>query len=454
MKPEVKDSKAPGVDSYGTEKNSDHAFHLPNGCVKRAFYSGRTAAGVGGKALMHYAKRPFMSAAAHHRARDEMIRDGAKTLFQGLSLLKGTALKLAQLLSLELDLLPEAACRELARAYHQVPPINRALVRKAVRDGLNKPPEEAFQQFDLNAFAAASIGQVHAAADHADTALAVKIQYPGIAETIESDLGLLRQALRPVIQTDQLLPLLRELSERLHEEVDYHREADHLFRFARSLKIKGVRIPEVKPALCSRTVLSATRLPGVPLNHWLESHPDQAAVDHVAQMLQRIFITGFYDLHVIHADPNPGNFIIADDLTVGLVDFGCMKTFSPAFAAQYRRLVRAAAHQQKQNHFREMIAMGMLGKAPDKKIIKAVQNFADAFGHWLGRLFEKEKFDFGRHPDFIAEGKSLMVQGHQLWRHMTINPDFIFLNRTRYGLLRLFERMGARVCFRNVYEWK
>ncbi len=432
----------------------DHPPNLPDGRVKRAIVGGSTAAKVSGKALMHYAKRPFMSAAARQTSRDEMLRDSARTLFQGLSLLKGTALKLAQLLSLEMDLLPESACRELAKAYHQVPPINKALVRKTIRDGLGKPPEEAFRQFDLDAFAAASIGQVHAAVDDDNTLLAVKIQYPGIAETIESDLGLLRQALRPVIENDQLLPLLSEMSARLHEEVDYHREADNLSWFARHLKIDGIDIPEIKPALCSQKVLSTTQMPGVPLDQWLESRPDQDAVDHVAQKLQQIFITGLYDLHVIHADPNPGNFIIADDLTIGLVDFGCVKTLHPTFVTQYRRLAHSAAHRQDQDHFQVMKTMGMIKGEPDTEISEQVQYFGDAFSHWFCRLFEQEKFDFGRQPDFIAQGKSVMGQCHQLRRHIAINPDFIFLDRTRYGLLRLFERMGARVRFRNKYEWE
>jgi hypothetical protein len=87
-----------GDDSRARAEDTDHSFSLPNGRVKRAFYGSSTAVKVGGKALMYYAKRPFMSAAGRHTAQDEMIRDGAQTLFQGMSLLKGTALKLAQLL--------------------------------------------------------------------------------------------------------------------------------------------------------------------------------------------------------------------------------------------------------------------------------------------------------------------------------------------------------------------
>ena len=109
--------------------------------------------------LSYYAKRPFLSPDARHLARQEMTRDSAETLFRGLSLLRGTALKMVQQLSLETDLLPESACRELAKSYHQVPPINRALVRKVVGQALGRPPEKAFRRFDLKAFAAASLGR-------------------------------------------------------------------------------------------------------------------------------------------------------------------------------------------------------------------------------------------------------------------------------------------------------
>ena len=134
---------------------------LPTGKIGRALTSGQTAAKIGGRMLSYYTKRPFLSAAARDQAMQEATRQSAKTLFKGLSLLRGTALKMAQQLSLETDLLPESACRELAKAYHRVPPINRALVRKVVGQALGRPPEEVFKRFDLNAFAAASLGQVH-----------------------------------------------------------------------------------------------------------------------------------------------------------------------------------------------------------------------------------------------------------------------------------------------------
>ncbi len=291
---------------------------LRTGSFGRMVAGGGTVAKAGSKMLTYYAKRPFLSEAAQARAREDAARASGKTLFAGLSMLRGTALKMGQQLSLETDILPEAICQELAKVYHQVPPINRAIVRSVVRNGLGRSPEEIFDKFDLNAFAAASLGQVHQAVAGDGKPLAVKVQYPGIAKTIENDVRLIRQALRPMIQKDQLLPALTEVVSRLREEVDYLNESKNLDYFSRHLKVEGVHIPEVCPELTSSTVLTTTLMPGKTLDIWLAGTPGQTEKETVAKRLNEILIKGLYELHVIHADPNPGNFIIDDDLNVGL----------------------------------------------------------------------------------------------------------------------------------------
>jgi predicted unusual protein kinase regulating ubiquinone biosynthesis (AarF/ABC1/UbiB family) len=426
---------------------------LPIGKIGRALSSGYTAAKIGGKMLTYYTKRPFLSSDDRRQARQEVTRESAETLFRGLSLLRGTALKMAQQLSLETDLLPESACRELAKSYHQVPPINRALVRKVVGQALGRPPEEVFRRFELKAFAAASLGQVHYAEGPDREPLAVKIQYPGIAQTIASDVGLLKQLLRPLVQRDQLIPTLNEVAERLGEEVDYLKEAEHVDYFAAHLKVGGLRTPMVRTHLSAPTVLSTSLLPGRPLDVWLQDNPGQEARDRIAQTLNDLFLTGLYELNVIHADPNPGNFIIGEDLIVGLVDFGCVKRLEPDFVEQCRQLARAAAHNHNGAHFRQMITVGLVPQDLAKPEMDAIQTVSDDMGNWFGRLYADETFDFGAHPDFVADGKAILRRYHHLRRHFKMNPEFIFMDRTRYGLLRLYEIMGARVKFRNPYEW-
>lgn len=426
---------------------------IPTGKIGRALSGGRTAARMGRHAIGYYAKRPFLSAQERSDAREKATREGARALFQGLGLLKGTALKMAQMLSLELDILPDAVRRELSKSYHQVPPINQALARKVVQDGLGQPPEALFERFDAKAFAAASLGQVHQAALGDGQDLAVKIQYPGIAGTIKSDVDLLRRLLGAVFEDHQLIPTLNEVAARLREEVDYLQEADNLAFFARHLAMDGVRIPRVLPDLTARTVLTTTMMPGKPLDLWLQEGPSQDARDTVAQTLNDMVVRGLYELNAIHADPNPGNYIIADDLTIGLVDFGCIKRLDPVFIEQYRQLSRAAAHHDLTAHKAAIIQLGMIPADADRSVREMVDQVADVAGSWFQRLFAEDCFDFAANPGFIGQGQAVMGQYHHLFRHLHINPEFIFLDRTRYGLLRIFEMLGARVRFRNPYEW-
>jgi predicted unusual protein kinase regulating ubiquinone biosynthesis (AarF/ABC1/UbiB family) len=237
------------------------------------------------------------------------------------------------------------------------------------------------------------------------------------------------------------------------EEVDYRQEADNLAFFARHLTMDGVSIPRVATDLSARTVLTTSMMPGKPLDLWLRDKPSQAARDQVAQTLNDLMVNGLYELQVMHADPNPGNFIIADDLTVGLVDFGCVKRVAVDFVEQYRSLARAVAHGDKAAHQEMIIQIGLVPEDADDAVLQMVAEIADVAGAWFSRMFADECFDFAANPGFIGQGQAVMRQYHHLYRHLQVNPEFIFLDRTRYGLLRIFEMLGARVRFRNVYEW-
>jgi len=249
------------------------------------------------------------------------------------------------------------------------------------------------------------------------------------------------------------MPTLNEVAQRLREEVDYRQEAVHLRYFAERLNIDGVRIPEVCDPLSAATVLSASLMPGKPLDLWLQDYPDQDARNEIARKLDELFLKGLYELNVIHADPNPGNFIIADDLTIGLVDFGCTKRLDPEFVEHYRKLAFAAAHHEEGAHYAQMIALGFVPPDLDPKVEHEIRHISDEVGRWFGRLFKDDVFDFSKETTFITEGKQVMRRFHYLRQHLRINPEMIFLDRTRYGLLRIFEMLGARVRFRNPYEW-
>ncbi len=426
---------------------------LPTGTLQRALAGTKTAAKVGSKVLGYYAKRPFLSPENRLQAKEKAATEGAGALFQGLGLLKGTALKMAQQLSLEADLLPEAACRELAKAYHQAPPINRALARRVVQYSLGSAPEQVFASFDPVPFAAASLGQVHRARTTDGREVAVKLQYPGIAQTITGDIAMFRRLLAPLIPDLQLLPTLAEIAARLHEEVDYLREAENQAYFVDNLAVPGVTVAAVHHDLSTATVLTTAWLPGKPLDLWLADDPPRQLRDKIAQSLNDTLAESLYRLHIIQADPNPGNFIAGDDGLLGLVDFGCVKRLDPAIVELYRQLTLAAAHGDRETHFQLMIRLGLIDNDLSGTTLTEIREMSDAMGRWYGRFFAEKTFDFAANPQVMAEGKNLMHRYRHLRTLFRVNPDLIFLDRTRYGLLRIFAMLGARVSFRNTFEW-
>ncbi|XXJ20174.1 ABC1 kinase family protein [Desulfovibrio caledoniensis] len=424
----------------------------PEGRLARGLVYGGTAARMGGNYLKYAAGKPFVPGRDRERARRNLAEKNAVALFDGLSRLKGTALKIAQMLSLELDLFPAEVRRELEKSYTDVPPMNRAMARKMLVNAYGEKPEAIFMSFDSSAFAAASLGQVHRAVGPDGAQLALKIQYPGIRRTIGDDIRLLRGLLRPFADHKTLEPAVAEIEARFLEETDYLSEAANARFFRDSLGMADIRTPEVFDDLCREQVLCMSFVEGAPLNHWLAADQPREARDVVARRLNDLFLRSFYELECIHADPNPGNYLIADDLAIGLVDFGCVKRFSSDFVRLYRRLPRIIMQGRKKAYFEALREMEVVKGDIGREAEEAIYECAYAFGKWLGRLFEQEYFDFGQETGYIGEGKEIMRAMFQHRKHFVMNPDLVFLDRTRYGLLRIFEQLGCRISLRNPYE--
>jgi len=428
--------------------------HIPKSKWERSVTGGKTAARVGGEVLSYLARKPFLSKAKKAAARETLDQKSAKAIFEGLSLLKGTALKIAQLLSMELDFFPAAIRKELEKSYNQVPPLNRALVRKAIQNGLGASPEKLFRSFDLTAFAAASLGQVHRATGPQGEPIAVKVQYPGIRSTIQNDIHLVKNLIRPLPDYDLVAPAIEEVELRLMEEIDYRQEARHLCFFKDQLNMNRVSIPSFFKNFSSGTVLSADYLEGLPLNEWIKTNPNREKKDRVAQRIHDIFLRGFYELRCIHADPNPGNFIINDDHNIGVVDFGCVKKFDERFVGLYQQLPRIVIHGDREAYFNVLGGLKFIQSDLPDNIRQEIFKTAYGFGQWIGKLYLEETFDFAEHKDFISEGRVWVNEILRYRKYIDMNPDFVYLDRTRYGLFRLFEIMGARVRIRNPYEWE
>jgi predicted unusual protein kinase regulating ubiquinone biosynthesis (AarF/ABC1/UbiB family) len=426
---------------------------IPTGKLARTSVAGGAMLKAGSKHLSHVAKRPFLSKAARNAQQQQQLDDDtARILFEAFSRLRGTALKIAQMLSMESNLMPDWFRQEMRKSYHQVPPLGRPLIRKLILQDFGKPPEAIFTHFDTNAFAAASLGQVHSATGSQGEELAVKLQYPGIDVTIDSDLQLLRGVIRRSRYAKLLLSSIDEIEQRLHEEVDYHHEAKNTEWFKSHLRLPGVSIPAVYRDYSSNHILTTERLPGSHLEAWLRSNPSQQERNHFGQRLYDIFVHSFYGLHTLHADPNPGNYLFVEDGTLGLLDFGCVRYYSADFVNLIPQLLDAYMTQNAEKVLSSYQQLGMVAEMTGEELQSFYDQVLQPFGDWLTKPFKAERFDFAnRQASYTAEGLASFKQLSKVRKINNLSNEFIYFDRTFFGLYQIFERMGA--CINMKHQW-
>lgn len=421
---------------------------VPESRLARAGVAGTTAVRLGLNHLGHHIKRPFLADRSGQQARDSLDERNARLIFNALSQLRGTALKAAQMLCMEVDVLPPAWRRELEKSCYRVPPLNRVLVRKVLFDEFGQQPEALFARFDEDAFAAASLGQVHAAVLHDGRRVAVKIQYPGIAATIDSDMSMLRRFALGLPNARLAQAALDDIHARLREEVDYRVEAENQRWFGGRLPPALVTVPALHPERCGARVLTTDHAGGLHFDEWLRSGPDQAARNRAAQGLYDLFMASVLRLGRLHADPNPGNYLFAPDGALTLLDFGCVKDIAPAFSATLPRLMQGYLDDDPGAVFAAYRAIGMEHGADSERVYTEVMR---PFGRWLVEPLTAERFDFAAHRDYTARGLEVLYGLSRISDLNRVADEFIYFDRTFYSLCKLFERLGAEVRMR--YRW-
>jgi len=377
-------------------------------------------------------------------------------IFTVLSQLRGTAIKLSQLLSMETDMLPEAIRNKLKSACHEVPPINKALVRKQIVQALGSTPKQLFKAFDNEAFSAASIGQVHRALSFNNEKLAVKVQYPGISATINSDLKMLEKLFWLLTKTSNNMPkkpvitlLLAEMKSRLAEEIDYNIEASNLDWFQQKLQLKDIVIPKVKHELSSAKVLSMEMLTGQPIDKWLAGQPSQQQRNALGQKLFDFFWYCALTLKKIHADPHPGNFLVLENEQLGVIDFGCVRSLSDEFVDSFTAMMpqivdsyifgkNIAALYSRYQALR-FIDQEVSLITFETEIFPNLQ----CYGQWLGQAYVKNTFNFNDKtpcpgkPDNANGGAVKFLSGMY-----SEQPCF---DRAHLGLMNLLTQIGATI---------
>lgn len=275
-------------------------------------------------------------------------KEAAKKVLETLGTMKGAAMKLGQQLAMEVDGLPPEAREIVSKLFAQAPPMSYEQIAGVVQEELGDPPDVVFKEFDRTPLASASLGQVHRAQLQDGTPVAVKVQYPGVAEALVNDLknaSLLVKAFRGAGRAFADLdaePYYEEIRREIGAETDYVREARLAGEFAAAVRdLDGVRVPRVYAAYSSKRVLAMEYVEGRTLKAFAESDADDEARRRVGSQLAMVTLLPFSRDHIVHADPHPGNFLVRPDGGMTVLDFGAVKRFTPEFVDGFTGLLDA-----------------------------------------------------------------------------------------------------------------
>ncbi len=349
------------------EDRAPEAKRLPSGRVTRTARVGGLAAGQGvrwaGMRAANRIRTPERAAEAERERTAALIDE----LVDQLSRMRGAAMKVGQMLSmLDLDGLPpdqqEELQRKLATLRDAVPPVPFSRLERLLRRELGAPLASVFSDFDERAFAAASIGQVHRARTLAGADVVVKVQYPGVAEAVETDL---RNALLLVPLVRRLAPVLDaraiglELRERVGEELDYELEAQNQRRIARLLAGHPfMRVPAVDTALSTRRVLVSEYVEGERFEDVRRA--EESVRDRYGEIVFRFFFGLLYRDRIALGDPHPGNYLWTPDERVCFLDFGLLRDVEATRVAAEAHIALAVRRARADELKAALIAGGYL----------------------------------------------------------------------------------------------
>jgi predicted unusual protein kinase regulating ubiquinone biosynthesis (AarF/ABC1/UbiB family) len=423
------------------------ASKIPISKIQRATKLVATGAKVGVNYLKYYGNKIINT---EEEARDKLNKSNAEDIYDSLKDLKGSPLKVAQMLSMDKSILPRAYVEKFSLAQFSVPPLSEALVLKTFKKSFGKFPSEIYDEFDVKAYNAASIGQVHKAKKDGKE-LAVKIQYPGIADSIKSDLALLKPfvlrmfKIKGKMSDDYFL----EVQDKLLEETDYILEIDQSQEIVDACKhIPNLMFPNYYKDLSSKQIITMDWMKGIHLSEFTNINTSQEKSNSLGQALWDFYMFQIHNLKKVHADPHPGNFLISEDGQLIALDFGCMKIIPLDFYTPYFVLAREDTLADKKLFEEKMYELEILLPSDSKD----ESTFFSAMFHEMLSIFTQpfhaETFDFSGEEFFaqISEFADKFAKSTELRSYNASrgSKHFIYMNRTFFGLYNLMFDLKAK----------
>ena len=412
---------------------------------------------VGGRAgtdyAIHRARRRFASAERRTELDTAQELRSAAQVTDALGDMKGALMKLGQMVSYLAPGLPEPVRDALAELQQNAPPMSAELAAEVVATELGAPPEQVFAEWDPVPIAAASIGQVHRAMTHGGEAVAVKVQYPGVADAIRSDLksaGALLRALALQYPGLEPGPLVDELRTRVVEELDYELEAEHQRGFAASyVDHPFIHVPRVYDEHSTGRVLVTELDDGVrfaELMDWPQSERDLAG-----ETIFRFVFTGIYRLHRFNGDPHPGNYLFHPGGRVTFLDFGLCKVFAESEVDQLQALIDACVINPDAARFRVVMEKSGFLESGAPVSDDEVQSF---FHQFYALVAEHGSVTVG--SEYADETARVFFdtstpEGRML-KYTNVPPEFAIIQRINLGLYGVLAQLRATAPWRSISE--
>ena len=420
---------------------------IPTGKIERAGKLVKTGVKIGGNYVKYYGKKLVDP----QTSKDSLDQDNAEDIYDGLKSLKGSALKVAQMLSMEKNLLPRAYVEKFSLSQFSVPPLSAPLVRKTFKKYLDKYPEEIFDEFEKDSVNAASIGQVHRA-EKDGKKLAVKIQYPGVAESISSDLALVKPVAIKMfnLKGKDSEKYFKEVEHKLIEETNYILELEQSDEITKACSvIPNMEFPKYYRELSSERILTMDWMEGIHLGEFTRTDFDAGLGNTLGQALWDFYMFQIHKLRRVHADPHPGNFLVSDNGKLIAIDFGCIKQIPDDFYVPYFELAKEENINNDKIFMEKLYELEILTPTDSEEELKFFKALFKEMLTIFTSPFHKNTFDFGDEGFWskIANLSERYSKDEQI-RKMNGNrgsKHFLYINRTFFGLYNLLHDLRAKV---------
>lgn len=420
---------------------------IPISKIHRASNLVQTGAKVGVNYIKYYGDKIVSN---EKEARERLNENNAEDIYDSLKKLKGSALKVAQMLSMEKSILPRAYVEKFSLAQFSVPPLSPALVNKTFRKYFGRYPNEVYDRFDLQSRNAASIGQVHYA-EKDGKPLAVKIQYPGVAKTVASDLALVKPVAIKMfnINGKGSDKYFKEVEDKLIEETNYLLEIRQSKEIAeKCAHIENLSFPGYYDDLSSERIITMDWMQGVHLSEFVKKNNSQEDLNRIGQALWDFYMYQIHSLRKVHADPHPGNFLVSENMELIVLDFGCMKEIPEDFYTPYFELADLNKLNDKSFFMRKMYELEILRPEDSPEEIEFFSQMFHELLTVFTKPFQSERFDFSD-PRFFEEITALGEKYSRDTELRKMNGNrgskhFIYMNRTFFGLYNLMFDLKAK----------